>query len=116
MDRLFMLFAELQQLLEEERSALLSGSAERILAAADRKRSLADLIEAAAAEAEAPPIDTETLARIARYNRDNSVICTAMLRHMTQALDRLRRSDAHRSYRPDGSEREVATRHTLGAA
>ncbi|HTT78240.1 MAG TPA: hypothetical protein VMF86_01035 [Stellaceae bacterium] len=116
MDQLFLLFAELQQLLEEERTALLGGNPERIIAAAGRKRELADRIETHAAlpATAAPP--PETLARAARYNRDNSVICAAMLRHLTEALDKLRRSEPHRSYRPDGSERNPPARHTLGAA
>jgi hypothetical protein len=56
------------------------------------------------------------LAQAARYNRDNAVICSAMLRHLTQALDKLRRAEPHRSYLPDGSERNPRARHTLGAA
>jgi hypothetical protein len=116
MNELFLMFAELQQLLEEERAALLGGSPDRIIAAAERKRALADQIEAQAAQPETPPPSAEALARVARYNRDNSVICSAMLRHLTQALDKLHRSEPHRSYRPDGSERNLPARHSLGAA
>lgn len=116
MDELFLLFAELQQLLEEEREALLGGVPERIIAAAERKRALAEMIEAQAARPEVAPPTPEALARIARYNRDNAVICSAMLRHLTQALDKLRRHEPHRSYRPDGSERNPPARHMLGAA
>jgi hypothetical protein len=116
MDELFMMFAELQQLLEEERSALLGGSPDRIIAAAERKRALAEMIETQAAQPGAAPPEIDALARIARYNRDNAVICSAMLRHLTQALDKLRRHEPHRSYRPDGSERNPPARHTLGAA
>jgi hypothetical protein len=116
MDELFLLFAELQQLLEEERAALLAGSPERILAAAGRKRDLAAMIEAQAAQPEVVKPDGATLARAARYNRDNAVICAAMLRHLAQALDKLRRAELHRSYLPDGSERNPPARHTLGAA
>jgi hypothetical protein len=116
MDELFLMFGELQQLLEEERAALLGGNPERIVAAADRKRELAEMIEAQAALPGAMPPDNATLARAARYNRDNAVICAAMLRHLTQALDKLRRHEPHRSYRPDGSERNPPARHTLGAA
>lgn len=116
MDRLFMLFAELQQALEAERAALLSGSPDRIAAMAERKRELADRIETQAALPDAVPPDADALIRVARYNRANSMICSAMLRHMTQALDRLRRTEPHRSYRPDGSERNPPAPNTIGAA
>ncbi|HTV88280.1 MAG TPA: hypothetical protein VME41_04615 [Stellaceae bacterium] len=115
MDETFRLFARLQQLLEEERAALLSGSPERVMAAVGHKLELADKIEAQAARPEAA-MSIAALNRIARYNRDNAVICTAMLRHLTQALDKLRRAEPHRSYLPDGSERNPPARHTLGAA
>jgi hypothetical protein len=39
-----------------------------------------------------------------------------MLRHLTAAIDRLRRQDPHRSYKPDGSEQSHSARHALGAA
>jgi hypothetical protein len=39
-----------------------------------------------------------------------------MLRHLTAAIDRLRRQDPHRSYSPDGSEKSGSARHALGAA
>jgi hypothetical protein len=39
-----------------------------------------------------------------------------MLRHLTAALDRLRRIDLHRSYNSDGTEQRPAARHALGAA
>lgn len=116
MNQLSQLLAELQQLLEEERSALLGGNPERIIAAAGRKRELADRIETQAALPATAVPPSQTLARAARYNRDNSVICAAMLRHLTEALDKLRCSEPHRSYRPDGSERNPPARHTLGAA
>lgn len=116
MNELFLMFAELQQLLEEERAALLGGSPEKIIATAERKRALADLIETQAAQPGAVPPGGAALSRIARYNRDNAVICSAMLRHLTQALDKLRRHELHRSYQPDGSERNPPARHTLGAA
>jgi hypothetical protein len=116
MDELFLLFAELQLLLEEERAALLGGSPERIIAAAGRKIELADRIEAHAARPDGGAPDAELLARAARYNRDNAAICAAMLRHLTEALDKLRRSEPHRSYLPDGSERNPPAQHTLGAA
>jgi hypothetical protein len=116
MDELFLLFAELHQLLEEERAALLGGSPERILAAAGRKLELAEMIEARTAQPGAVKPDGATLARAARYNRDNAVICAAMLRHLAQALDKLRRAEPHRSYLPDGSERNPPARQSLGAA
>jgi flagellar biosynthesis/type III secretory pathway chaperone len=116
MNDLFLLFAELQQLLEEERAALLGGRPDRIIEVVERKRALADKIDACAALPDATPPTIEVLTRAARYNRDNAVICSAMLRHLMQALDKLRRSEPHRSYRPDGSERNPPARHTLGAA
>jgi hypothetical protein len=115
MSELFLLFAELQQLLEEERAALLGGSPDRIIAAAERKRALADTIEAVAAQPGTASPGIDTLSRAARYNRDNAVICSAMLRHLTQALDKLRRNELHRSYRPDGSERNPPARCAGGA-
>lgn len=116
MDRLSMLFAELQQALEAERAALLSGRPDRVTAAAERKRALADMIEAESALPRAAPLDPDTLVRLARYNRANAAICSAMLRHLTRALDILRRTEPHRSYRPDGTESNPPARNTLGAA
>jgi flagellar biosynthesis/type III secretory pathway chaperone len=115
MDHLFLLLDRLRQLLEEERAALLAGDPERIMAAAEHKQALADQIDAAAAATVVAPAAND-LTRLARYNRDNAVICAAMLRHMTQALDRLRQYAPHRSYRADGTERNPASRTTLGAA
>lgn len=114
------LLAELTELLAEEREAFLSCSPERIAALAQKKLALADRIERATtvpgaiAPAVAPGADT--LSRLARANRENGMICSAMLRHMTQALDTLRRAAPHRSYRPDGSEHNPPAPHTLGAA
>lgn len=117
MDRLLMMFAQLQELLEEERGALLAGEPERITAIALQKRALADAIEAeAAAQSLNEQPDREQLRRLARYNRENSVICSAMLRHMIEAIDKLHRYEPHRSYRADGSERAQTVRNTLGAA
>jgi hypothetical protein len=39
-----------------------------------------------------------------------------MLRHLTAAIDRLRRQDPHRSYNADGSEQVRSAQHALGAA
>jgi hypothetical protein len=60
--------------------------------------------------------DPALLQPLARYNQENAVICAAMLRHLTAAIDRLRRQDPHRSYNPDGSEQSHSSRHALGAA
>lgn len=116
MDRLLILCAQLQQLLEEERTALLAGNPELITAVASQKRTLADQIEAEAMRTKVEQPSAEQLIRLARYNRENSVICSAMLRHMTEAIDKLRQYEPHRSYRADGSERTQAVRNTLGAA
>lgn len=113
---LAILLAQLRELLEQEREAFLSGSPERIAALAQQKLALADRIEREAAAPGAVAPSAGALAWLARYNRDNGVICSAMLRHMTQALDTLRRAEPHRSYRPDGSERNPPAPHTLGAA
>jgi len=40
----------------------------------------------------------------------------AMLRHLTDAIDRLRQIDLHRSYNADGSEQNCSAQHALGAA
>lgn len=115
-DRLCALVAELRDLLEEERAAFLAGSPERIAALAHRKLVLAEEIESEAALPGAVAPSAEALARIARANQENGVICSAMLRHMRQAIDRLRRAEPHRSYRPDGSEHNPPAPHDLGAA
>lgn len=110
------LLDRLRQLLEEERGLLLSGSAEQITATAQRKLKLADEIERACAKLGSAAAETETLTRLARYNRENSVICNAILRHMTAALDKLRQRDPHRSYGPDGAELNPPSHRPLGAA
>lgn len=115
-DRLSILLAQLRELLEKEREAFLSGSPERIAALAQRKLALAEEIEREAADPGVAIPSTDTLSRLARYNRENGVICSAMLRHMTQAIDTLRRAEPHRSYRPDGSEHNPPAPHILGAA
>ena len=110
------LLAELKAVLEEEREVLLAGNPERINGTTQRKLVLAELIEAQAALPEAMLPSVETLAALARYNRQNAVICSAMLRHMTEAVDKLRRSEPHRSYKSDGTESSQPAPHTLGAA
>jgi hypothetical protein len=110
------LMAELQALLEEERDVLLAGNPELITAVAQRKLILGDRIEKETAVPGAPLPSVEMLTALARYNRQNAVICSAMLRHMTEAIDKLRRHEPHRSYKPDGSETSQPARHTLGAA
>ena len=108
--------AELADLLEQERAAFLSGSPERIAELARKKLALAEEIEREAAAPGAAAPSAEALARLARANRENGVICSAMLRHMTQAIDALHHREPHRSYRPDGTEHNPPAEHTLGAA
>jgi len=116
MNKLAALLDELKEVIEEERRILLSGSPERITAVVARKLALAERIETEGAEpgAVAPSIDV--LTSIARSNRQNSVICAAMLRHLTRAIDQLRQHELHRSYGPDGAERSAPAQHPLGAA
>ena len=115
-DRLSALLAELRDLLEQEREAFLAGSPERIAAIAQQKLALAEEIEKETAAAGTVPPSAEVLSGLARYNRENGVICAAMLRHMQQAIDKLRRIEPHRSYRADGTEHNPPAPHTLGAA
>ena len=115
-DRLSGLLAELRQILEEERSILLSGSPDRITGVVERKLALAEMIEQ---ECEVPgtvPPCIETLSWLGRYNRENSVICSAMLRHLTDTVDKLRQRELHRSYGPDGTETSPPAQSPLGAA
>lgn len=114
--RLPALLDELRAVLEEERRTLVSGSAEAIGAVIRRKLALAEAIEAEATVPDTPLPELETLTWLARYNRENAIICNAMLRHLTASLDRLRRIDLHRSYNPDGSEQRPSAQHALGAA
>jgi flagellar biosynthesis/type III secretory pathway chaperone len=107
---------ELRDLLAAERQALLSGSPGMIGELAQRKLALAERIERGCAAPGAPLPPRETLVALDRYNRENSVICAAMLRHLTAALDRLRQTDLHRSYQPDGSEQNPPSSQSLGAA
>jgi flagellar biosynthesis/type III secretory pathway chaperone len=116
LDTLTGLLEELQRVLVEERQTLLSGNPERINAIAQCKLTLAEVIEEEAARPGAPSPSAATLAALARYNRQNAAICSAMLRHMTQAVDKLRRHEPHRSYKPDGSESSPPAPHSLGAA
>jgi flagellar biosynthesis/type III secretory pathway chaperone len=115
-ERLSDLLAELRDLLEEERRILLSGSPERIAGIAERKLLLAETIESASKKMGTEPPSTETLAWLELYNRGNSVICGAMLRHLTRTLDKLRQREFHRSYRPDGAENSPPGQNPLGAA
>jgi flagellar biosynthesis/type III secretory pathway chaperone len=110
------LLDELRQVLEEERRTLLSGVPTRLDIVTQHKLALADAIEHATEAAASPAADLGTLTALARYNRENSVICSAILRHMTAALDRLRQRDPHRSYRADGSEQNPASQRLVGAA
>jgi hypothetical protein len=110
------LLDELRRILEEERIALLIGPPSRIDAAIARKLALADDIERETKNAPRTLPQLNVLRALARYNRQNSVICSAMLRHVTGALDRLRRRDLHRSYNPDGSEQNPPSQRLVGAA
>jgi flagellar biosynthesis/type III secretory pathway chaperone len=115
-ERLEELIDELRDVLEEERRALLSGTAATINAVTQRKMLLADMIDQATMVPGTSRPDPASLRPLVRYNQENAVICAAMLRHLTAAIDRLRRQDPHRSYRPDGSEQSRSAQHALGAA
>jgi len=115
-ERLDELIDELREVLELERRALLSGTAEAINAATQRKMLVADMIDQAAMVPGTPRPNPASLRPLVRYNQENAVICAAMLRHLTAAIDRLRRQDPHRSYRSDGSEQNRSAQHALGAA
>jgi flagellar biosynthesis/type III secretory pathway chaperone len=110
------LLSELRDLLEEERRILLSGRPAQIAGVVERKLELAEEIEAACTAPGAAPPDVETVVALDSYNRGNSVICSAMLRHLTRTLDRLRRRECHRSYGPDGAEHSPPAPSRLGAA
>src|ERR1700739_1290852 len=114
-DELSDLLAELRQILEEERRVLLSGNPERISAVAERKLLLADAIEKRCNMPGAVPPKLEILAWLDRYNRGNSVICSAILHHLNQAIDKLRQNESHRSYGPDGAEINPPAPNPLGA-
>lgn len=110
------LLAELRQILAEERGILLSGSPDRIAGVVERKLALADMIESACAAPGTTAPSIETLISLDRCNRENSVICSAMLRHLTRTVDRLRQHELHRSYGPDGAESTPPAQSPLGAA
>jgi flagellar biosynthesis/type III secretory pathway chaperone len=115
-DPLATLIDQLRSVLEDERSALLSGTAEAINAVAQRKLLLAETIERTTAIPGTPRPGPAQLVALARFNQENAVICDTMLRHLTAAIDRLRRQDPHRSYKSDGSEQSQSAKHALGAA
>lgn len=106
----------MRRLLEEERSALLSGSPDQITAVTRRKLALADEIERECPSPAILPAERDAITELARYNRENAVICSAVLSHMTAALDKLRGHEPHRSYAADGSERPGASPQALGSA
>jgi flagellar biosynthesis/type III secretory pathway chaperone len=110
------LIDDLREVLEDERRALLSGTPATIGAITQRKVQLAELIDQATLAPGTQRPDPALLAPLARYNQENAVICGAMLRHLTAAIDRLRRQDPHRSYNSDGSEQSRSSQHALGAA
>jgi len=115
-ERLDELIDELRELLELERRALLSGTPTSINEVTQRKMLVADMIDQTSMEPGIPRPDPEALRPLLRYNQENAFICATMLRHLTDAIDRLRRQDPHRSYRPDGSEQSRSAQHALGAA
>ena len=106
----------LRRVLEEERRTLLSGIPAQLPPVTQRKLELADAIEQETRPGTTPIADLNQLKALARYNRENSVICNAILRHMTVALDRLRQRDPHRSYRADGTEQNPPSGRLVGAA
>jgi flagellar biosynthesis/type III secretory pathway chaperone len=115
-ENLHELIEELQDVLERERRALLSGTAEAIRTVTQHKTLVADLIDRVMLNPGTPRPDPALLRPLARYNQENGIICAAMLRHLTAAIDRLHQQDPHRSYNPDGSEQSRSARHALGAA
>ena len=115
-EQLAALIEELREVLEEERRALLGGTPAVINEVTQRKLLLAEQIEEATLVPGATRPDPALLQSLARYNQQNAVICAAMQRHLSAAIDSLRRQDPHRSYRADGSEGNHAARHALGAA
>ena len=110
------LINELRDVLQRERQALLSGIPGTIHTVTQHKMLVAELIERATTVPGAVRPDPDVLRPLARYNQENAVICATMLRHLTAAIDRLHRQDAHRSYNADGSEQNRSARHALGAA
>ena len=110
------LIEELEDVLQRERRALLSGTAEAINTITHHKMLVADMIDRATMMPGTSRPDPASLLPLLRYNQENAIICAAMLRHLTAAIDRLRRQDPHRSYRADGSEQSRPARHALGAA
>jgi flagellar biosynthesis/type III secretory pathway chaperone len=114
--RLGGLLDELRAALEDERGLLLSGTPEQINHIAQRKMTLADAIERESAALDHTVPAADVLAKLARYNRENAVICATILRHMTAALDKLRQRDVHRSYGADGTEVSPPGQRPLGAA
>jgi flagellar biosynthesis/type III secretory pathway chaperone len=115
-EHLTALIDELREVLEEERRALLSGTPATINGVTQRKNTIAELIDQATLVPGTPQPAPALVQPLARYNQENAIICAAMLRHLTAAIDRLRRQDPHRSYNPDGSEQNRSSQHALGAA
>jgi hypothetical protein len=110
------LLDDLRRVLEEERRTLLSGMPARLQVVTERKLALAEAIEHESRPGTSAMADLKQLKALARYNRENSVICGAILRHMTAGLDRLRQREPHRSYRADGSEHNPPSGRLVGAA
>jgi flagellar biosynthesis/type III secretory pathway chaperone len=115
-DGISALLAELRQVLEEERAALLCGDLGRLTGAVDRKLALAETIENEYPANAAVQPSSATLHWLYRFNQGNSIICSAMLRHLTRTIDKLRHQQPHRSYGPDGAESSPSVQKPLGAA
>ncbi len=115
-NRVSVLIAKLQLLLGEERNILLSGHPERLGNVVARKLMIAEKLEDECQKSVSAAPGAEELIALDRYNRGNSIICSAMIRHLTQTIDRLRRRECHRSYQPDGAENAPPTPNPLGAA
>ncbi len=67
------LIAELQQLLEEERNILLSGSPGQITGVVARKLVVAEKIDTECQKSASAEVDAEALIALDRYNRGNSI-------------------------------------------
>jgi hypothetical protein len=114
--RVSALIAELQQLLEEERGILLSGSPKQITDLVQRKLMIAEKIETECQKSGSAALSGKALIALVRYNRGNSIICSTMIRHLTQTIDKLRQREYHKSYTSDGAENTPPRPNPLGAA
>src|SRR6516162_4776616 len=92
---LAILVAELGEVLEKERAALLSGAGESLTGVVERKLALAEKIELECANPAQVLPSREILIWLNRYNQGNSIICSALLRQMTRTIDKLRQNELH---------------------